>query len=113
MHEASFGESTPLGGSVYAANLNSLLASDVLHFRNTNFTADNLCVAVHGGSLSADQVAAQIEGQVSSGLAAGSAASFGAGFTGGEMRVREDIGGATRASLAFAAPAGKAGAAGA
>lgn len=85
------------------------MVSDVLHFRNSQFTADNLCVAVHGGSQGADQVAAQIEAQVSSGLATGSAASFGAGFTGGELRVREDIGGATRASLSFAAPAGKAG----
>lgn len=108
VHEASFGENTPLGGSVYAPSLNGLLATDVLHFRNTQFSANNLLIAVHG-ACSASAVVDQIQAQTANGLAVGDAASFGAGFIGGEMRVRESIGGATKASLAFSAPAGNSG----
>lgn len=114
LHEASFGENTPLGGSMYSSSLDSLAASDVLHYRNTHFTAENMSVAVHGGSLSGETIASQIDSLVASGLpssaSAAGAGSAVSGFTGGEMRVRAAIaGGATRASLAFAAPTGQAG----
>jgi predicted Zn-dependent peptidase len=109
LHEASFGENTPLGSSLYAPRLSALAASDVLHYRNALFASENVCVAVHGGSLSGDAVTKQLEGLLSTGLPSGKAATFSGGFSGGEMRVRDDMGGATRASLAFAAPAGNAG----
>ena len=109
LHDASFGENTPLGGSIFSSNLDGLVASDVIHFRNASFCAENVCVAVHSGN--ADGVGANnmLAELLSSGIPSGQSAVFAAGFTGGEMRVRENIGGDTRASLAFSAPAGNSG----
>jgi hypothetical protein len=42
LHEAAFGEDSPLGGSLYAYNLNKLSVKDIMIFRRRNYNVGNL-----------------------------------------------------------------------
>jgi len=48
LHEAAFGETSPLGSSKYAQNLDRLDTQHVLGYRATHFLADNIIVAASG-----------------------------------------------------------------
>jgi hypothetical protein len=92
--EAAYGEGTPMGGSVFSHNLQSLCVDDVLAFRSRNFTAGNLVIAADGVSMiDIEKVAASFTG------AASAAAT--SPYTGGCVRRRADFGGDVHASLAF------------
>ena len=42
LHEAAYGEDSPLGGSLYAYNLNKLTAEDIMQYRSHNYNANNV-----------------------------------------------------------------------
>lgn len=42
LHEAAYGEDSPLGASMYAYNLNKLTAEDIMIFRQMNYNAHNI-----------------------------------------------------------------------
>ena len=42
LHEAAFGEDTPLGASIYNYNLNKLSADDIMQYRMHNYNAHNV-----------------------------------------------------------------------
>jgi predicted Zn-dependent peptidase len=48
MHEAAFGENSPLGQSFFANSLDSLEASDVLSYRAANYTTGNIVATASG-----------------------------------------------------------------
>lgn len=106
LHEAAYGENTPLGGSIYPDDFDHLEASDVIHFRNSNFTAENLAIAVHG-NLPVANLTGAVESHFHNVLAHGKAAKFSAGFTGGEVRVRDSHVCESHVGLAFGVASGK------
>jgi predicted Zn-dependent peptidase len=99
IHEAAYGENTPLGGSLYAADLDALCPNEVIAYRNRVFTAGNLRVAVSGDA-SAKDLKALTESTLSTGFAEGANAAAQIEYVGGDMRVRANTG-RTRAALAF------------
>jgi predicted Zn-dependent peptidase len=99
VHEAAYGENTPLGGSLYAADLDALCPTEVIAYRNRVFTAGNLRVAVSGNA-SAKDLKALTESTLSTGFAEGANAASKNEFVGGDVRVRANTG-RTRAALAF------------
>jgi hypothetical protein len=42
LHEAAYGEDSPLGSSMYNFNLNKLTAEDIMIFRQQNYNANNI-----------------------------------------------------------------------
>jgi hypothetical protein len=42
LHEAAYGEDSPLGSSMYNSNLNKLTAEDIMIFRQQNYNANNI-----------------------------------------------------------------------
>ena len=109
LHEASYGENTPLGGSFFANSLNDLDATDVIHYHNGIFAAENILVAVQG-DIHGDKFKSFVTDKFGSGFATGTMSPAPPSrFTGGEVRVRHVNGGKTRAGLSFAVPSGEAG----
>lgn len=104
VHEAAFGETSPLGSSFYS---NHVTLSDVLQYRAQHFVAQNLIVAADG--VSADVVKAVAEPLLSLFPAGKATALPGSAYTGGESRVRVDLGGRTHVAVGFPVPAGAAG----
>lgn len=104
LHDASYGENTPLGSSRFAHSLDDLTPTDVIHYRNSVFSSDNLRIAVHG-DIAGSKAKNILEDKCASGFATGSRPIV-SPFTGGEIRVREHTGGLTRVGLSFALPAG-------
>ena len=104
IHEAAYGEGSPLGSSIYADSLESLAPADVLAYRHKYFTATNTIVTSSGGLPHADLKA--LTECYFSGLPKGEPSSFPSPFIGGEARVKAAAEGAY-AALAFGTAAGK------
>ena len=54
LHEAAFGEDSPLGASIYNYNLNKISAEDIMGFRMSNYNAHNITGAYITVHLRAD-----------------------------------------------------------
>jgi predicted Zn-dependent peptidase len=109
IHEAAFGERSPLGSSIYAEDLDSLSPAAVSSFRSTNFVASNLVVSLSGG-VPHDQVKKMIETHFCSLPASkNNAVRPASPYIGGDRKVRINLGGETYMSLAFPTPAGEGG----
>jgi predicted Zn-dependent peptidase len=107
LHEAAFGEATPLGGSLYAEDLEALDIDDVLAFRSAHFTSGNLTVtATNVNHESLEQVLQCFL----HGLPAGKTAATASPYVGGDFRLRTSLGGKSYLGLGFPVPAGEAGA---
>lgn len=107
LHEAAFGEASALGSSIYAPNLKKLSVSDVLQYRAAHFVQGN--VVVSGNGIAQERLDAAVN-QWASAIPAGAARPVPtSAFVGGEVKVRTDMGGASRFGLAFHVPAGDAG----
>ena len=50
LHEAAFGEDTPLGASIYNYNLNKLSVDDIMQYRMHNYNAHNVTGAAQTSS---------------------------------------------------------------
>jgi len=105
LHDAAFGENTPLGGSLYAANLDKLDVDAVLAFRAAHFTAPRITVAASGG-VSHDALKQMVECYLHSAPAGAASPVPASPYQGGELKVRKDLDGQTYLGLAFPVPAG-------
>jgi len=103
MHEASFGEGTPLGSSPYSPNLAALPETVVLNFRTRNFVGSNVVVA--GNGVSHKDLEAWSE-KWFGGLPKGDNSVNGSPYQGGEFRERKNLGGKTYMGLSFPIPQG-------
>ena len=107
LHDAAFGESTPLGASTYASKLDKLCQDEVMAYRHAHFTAPRMTVAASGG-VSHESLKQMVECYLHS-VPAGSAVTVPASpYQGGDMKVRADMDGMTYLGLAFPVPAGDA-----
>jgi predicted Zn-dependent peptidase len=106
LHEAAYGDGTPMGSSLYASDLKKLDVGDVMEYRLRNFKTNNLTVLANGLALTS------LETSVKSFLPSSetpSLTSIPSNFTGGSVRVRADLAGDTHVAVAFPAQAGSAG----
>ncbi len=128
LHEAAYGETSPLGGSLFAQNVDRLDYREVLDYRQKHFVADNIVVVasgmsheklqslveqhVVGGKLSAgasSHTDIELEvGQIRMASTPSAALSTASPYTGGEAKLRQDLGGESHVGLAFPVPSGEA-----
>jgi predicted Zn-dependent peptidase len=107
LHEAAYGENTPLGSPVYAPDFDKVCAAEVAAYRKANFTGSRLTVTAVG-NVSHDSLKHMIE-YWTHGLSSGSGSANNSPYQGGDVRVRTDLGGKTYLGLGFPIPAGDAG----
>lgn len=98
--EAAYGENTSLGKPEYAPSLKNLTAEEIMAFRAANFTAGNLVVSASG--IPFDALKSMTECYFHS-MPDGSRkpALSGSSYSGGDMKVRVEMGGETYMGLAF------------
>lgn len=101
LHEASFGELTPLGGSVYAESLDKLDELQVLQFATENLDTEKIVVAASG--VSHDKVKQLVEAAFNNFVHIPSPKVAPSPFTGGEVRIRKDLDGASYVALGLPA----------
>ena len=103
LHEAAFGEASPMGGSFLAdhGDLHNLTAEAVLKYRQHQFTSNNLVIASSG--ISHDLLKGYTEKYLST-LASGAAANTASPYVGGEARQKLNVRGHTYTALAFPVP---------
>ncbi|KAJ1427301.1 Metalloenzyme, LuxS/M16 peptidase-like protein [Ochromonadaceae sp. CCMP2298] len=105
VQEAAYGETSPLGGSLFAPSLSKLSVPSVLEYRAAHFVRSNLVVAGSGISKAAlDALVEKGASQIPDGAAPTLAASA---FVGGDAKVRTS--GPSQLALAFPVPGGDAG----
>jgi len=107
LHEAAFGENTPLGSSFFATNLDRLTSGDVTAFRAKNFTSGQMVVTTTGG-LSHDALKQLAEVHLHGLPSSKPMTAAASPYVGGDMRVRTDLDGESHLALAFPVPAGDA-----
>jgi len=106
LHEAAYGEVSPLGGSVYG-NLKKLAVSDVLEYRAKTFVAGNVVITANG--LSSATLESMLSGSMASfPTASAPPSSVSCPYVGGVEKTRTDLNGMTYLGLAFPIPAGEA-----
>jgi len=96
LHESIFGETSPLGSSIFANKLDDVSFDDVLSYRTKVFVAGNTSVV--GSGISHDALKSLVEAYLV--LPAGTAPAPASPYVGGETRLRADLG-TTHAALAF------------
>jgi predicted Zn-dependent peptidase len=128
LHEAAYGETAPLGGSLFAQNVDRLSYKEVLDYRQKHFVADNIVVTASG--ISHEKLTSLVEQHIIGGklnskasvhtdielevgqirVAATPTASLSAAspYIGGEVKLRQDLGGESHIGLAFPVPVGDA-----
>ena len=107
LHETAFGETSPLGASVYNLNLDNLTTESILEYRANHFLRNNLVIA--GNGITVDALKSLTDKYVKE-IATGTAGSLPAStYTGGDNKVRVDLGGKTNIAVGFHAPVGSAG----
>lgn len=110
--EAAYGETSPLGASMFAANLRKLSVPSVLAYRAAHFVRSNVVVAASGG-ISHSALTSLVEKYsaaipAASGAAPTSTASSSSEYLGGDVKVRTDSDGISNIAIAFPVPAGDA-----
>lgn len=106
VNEAAYGETSPLGSSLYAPSLSKLTIPSVLDYRAKTFVSGNVIVAANG--VPHDSLKEIVDAAAGC-IPAGTASALRSGFVGGEVKVRTDLDGVTHLGLAFPVPAGEAG----
>jgi len=128
IHDAAYGEASPLGGSLYAISADHIDSDAVADYRNRHFVADNIVVTATG--ISHDKLKNLVESHLEGGkvseiahplapialrpdqihLAATPSTPFAtfSPYIGGFAKERCEIDGETHVALAFSAPAGAA-----
>jgi len=104
LHEAAYGEGSPMGGSQLArdGNLLNLKPEAALAYRAHQFTSNNLVIASSGVRHEMLQKWTQTH---LAGMAAGASSPIAATYTGGDAKMKGDFDGKTHMALAFPAPA--------
>lgn len=98
IHEAAYGDNTPLGQSFYAHNLDSLHGEDVLEFRNKQFLAGNITIAAKG--VAQDNLSKNISHFFRS-IPEGSTEFAKSSFSSGYAKAKSDLSGYSGAAVAF------------
>lgn len=103
LHEAAFGENTPLGSPLYPANVQAVDPQKVISFRDSKFIAKNIVVTASG--IPHDDLKQVVEFHLH-GLPNVEVAKLDdSPFVGGEIRVKADFNGGTYLGLGFPVPA--------
>ena len=105
IHEAAFGENTPLGSSLFSSNFDELDVLAVKTFRDEHFKPSNIVVAATG--VSHDTLTKVIESAFSKLPSSGASAPVPSPYIGGEVKIKK-AGGVTHIALAFPVPPGSA-----
>jgi predicted Zn-dependent peptidase len=106
LHEAAYGDGTPMGSSLFASDLKKLDVGDVMEYRLRNFKTNNLAVFANG--LALDSLQSSVKGFLSSSEAV-PVTNIPSGYVGGSARMRADLGGDTHVAIAFPSQSGAAG----
>mmetsp|Transcript_11659 Transcript_11659/g.11691 ORF Transcript_11659/g.11691 Transcript_11659/m.11691 type:complete len:451 (+) Transcript_11659:84-1436(+) len=96
LHESMYGETSPLGASLFASKLEKLSYSDMIGYKSKIFKSGNTSVVASG--LSHTSLQALVEGSLS--LSSGVVDAPECPYVGGETKIRADLG-TTHAALAF------------
>lgn len=102
LHEAAYGEATPLGASLYANDVNDITYENVLKYRSNNFVSGNLVVTSSG--ISHDALKSVIECHFNT-IPNKTSALPSSPYLGGDIRVKTSSG-VTYTALAFETPVG-------
>lgn len=104
--EAAYGDSAPLGKSLYAANARNISVADALSYRATNFVRSNVVIA--GSGLSHSVLTGLVEKYGASIPGGNPASPATSQYVGGDVKVRTDSNGVSNIALAFPVPSGDA-----
>ena len=110
IQEAAFGETSPLGSSLYAPSLQSLAIPDVLAFRSAHFVKSNIIVTANG--ISNDRLKEIIDAKghlIKDGPTTPAVALAPSPYVGGDVKVRVTALGTSHIAIAFPVPSGDAG----
>jgi predicted Zn-dependent peptidase len=107
LHEASYGEGSPLGSSMFPASVKKLSANEIVAFRKSRFTASNIVVSSTG--IPHDTVKKVVQYYFNAMPKTGDSTSPDSPYVGGDVRVRADLGGKTYLGLAFPIASGHTG----
>ena len=100
LHEAAFGEATPMGSSQFAEDLSQLKPASLVSYREHQYTANNLVIASNG--LKADVLktyANKYLNDLTSGDSNGNSSNR--SYTGGDAKLKGNFNGKTYVALAF------------
>lgn len=101
LHEAAYGENTPLGGSLYANSIDDINAEESILFRNREFNTKNFLIVSNGG-LSHDSLKSFVEVNFANFSSTSSSQSTPSNYIGGDIRVRRlDLDGQSYLGLAL------------
>lgn len=103
LHEAAFGEETPMGSSTRAFNgdLKNLTPEAIMSYREHQFTGNNVVVASSGLK---HGTVRKLTDKYLSALPKATAAPVDAAYSGGDAKMRADFNGHTYLALAFPVP---------
>lgn len=110
IQEAAYGETSPLGSSLYAPSLKALAVPDVLAYRSTHFVKSNIIVTANG--ISNDRLKEIIDAKghlIPDGPTTPAVALAPSPYVGGDIKVRVPLSGTSHVALAFPVPSGDAG----
>ena len=102
LHEAAYGENSPLGRPCKATSSLRAEVCDIMAFRAGAYTAGNLVIT--GSGISHETLRNAVDGTFT--LSEGKSAVPTSAYTGGDIKVRTDMGGVSHAGIAFPVPAG-------
>jgi predicted Zn-dependent peptidase len=105
LHEAAYGENSPLGRAVTNESAAKAEVCDIMAFRSRQFTAGNLTISASG--LSHESLRSAVD-DAFSGFSGAATSKEASPYTGGDLRVRANTDGVTYAGVAFPVPSGAA-----
>ena len=107
LHEAAYGEGTPLGSPKLASSLDTVSADEAVAYRTANFKSGNVIVTASGISADKhDDLTGLIE-KVFAPLSSGTGSRAASPYVGGYSKVKKDVCGQTYLGLAFPTPTGE------
>lgn len=98
LHEAAYGELTPLGGSIYAENLDELKEQEFASFVGNNFKSGNVVISSSG--IPHDSIKQLVE-SVFNDMPNADRTSVVSPYVGGNVRFRTDLNGQSFIGLGF------------
>ena len=107
LHEAAYGEVSPLGSSRFASSASKINLDGVVEYRNRHFVSGNLVVTSNGISQDKLKGLLALHGDL---LPIGPPTPLPPSpYVGGDVRVRKDLDGSTNLGIAFPVPPGDGG----
>lgn len=107
LHEAAYGEGTPLGSPKLAASLDAVSGDEAMGYRTANFKSGNIIVTASGISGDKHNDLAGLIEKVFAPLASGAGSKAASPYVGGYAKAKKDVNGQTYLGLAFPTPTGE------